>query len=77
MVVLRADSLADGVQAIWHFLRRAGGPDSRIGHVRGREIHVETDPAVPVEMDGDIGGMSPFTATVVPGAIRVMVPESS
>lgn len=77
VVVLRADSLADGVQAIWHFLRRAEGPDSRIGHVRGREIHVETDAAVPVEMDGDIGGLTPFTATVVPGAIRVMVPESA
>lgn len=77
VVVLRADSLADGVQAIWHFLRRAEGPDSRIGHVRGREIHVETDAVVPVEMDGDVGGLTPFTATVVPGAIRVMVPESS
>lgn len=75
VVVLRADGLADGMQALWHFLRRAGGPDSRIGHVRGREIHVETDAVVPVELDGDLGGMTPFTATVVPGAIRVMVPE--
>lgn len=77
VVVLRADSLADGVQAIWHFLRRAEGTDSRVGHVRGREIHVETDVAVPVEFDGDLVGLTPFTATVVPGALRVMVPEAS
>jgi len=77
LVVLRADSFAEGVQAFWHFLRRAEGPDSRIGHVRGREIHVETDSPVLVQLDGDLGGVSPFTATVVPGALRVMVPESS
>jgi len=28
-------------------------------------------------LDGDIGGMTPFTATIVPGAIRVMVPASA
>jgi len=77
VVVLRADSFAEGVHAFWHFLRRAEGPDSRIGHVRGREIHVETDRPVPVQLDGDLGGVSPFTVNVVPGAIRVMVPESS
>lgn len=76
VVVLRADSMADGVHALWQFLRRTGGPDSRIGHVRGREIHVETDHPVPVQLDGDLGGATPFTAVVVPGAIRVMVPGS-
>lgn len=76
VLVLRADSVTEGVQAIWHFLRGAEGPGSRIGHVRGREIYVECGNAVPVEMDGDLGGTTPFTATVVPGAIRVMVPES-
>lgn len=77
VVVLRADSFAEGVHAFWHFLSGAQGPESRIGHVRGREIHVESDTPVPVELDGDIGGMTPFTATIVPGAIRVMVPASA
>jgi diacylglycerol kinase family enzyme len=45
--------------------------------VRGREIHVATDSPVPAQLDGDLGGATPFTATVVPGAIRVMVPASS
>lgn len=75
VVVLRADSLAEGMHAIWHFLRREGGPASRVGHVRGREIQVSCETPVPVEMDGDLGGMTPFTVSVVPGAIRVIVPE--
>lgn len=77
VVVLRADSFTEGVQAFWHFLRRAEGPGSRIGHVRGREIHVETDSPVPVQLDGDLAGATPFTATVVPRALRVMVPAPS
>jgi diacylglycerol kinase family enzyme len=31
----------------------------------------------PVQMDGEAGGETPFTATVVPGAIRVMLPAGS
>jgi diacylglycerol kinase (ATP) len=73
VVVLRADSFAEGVHAFWHFLRREEGPASRIGHVQGREIHVETDHPTPVQLDGDLGGTTPITVTVVPGAIRVMV----
>jgi len=75
VVVLRADSLAEGVHAIWHFLRRADGPASRMGHVRGREIEVTCEVPVEVEMDGDLGGHTPFAVSVVPGAIRVLVPE--
>ncbi len=77
VVVLRADSLADGVHAIWHFLRRAEGPASRIGHVRGREIRVETDHPVPAQLDGDLGGSTPFDAVVLPGALRVITPEGA
>lgn len=76
VIVLRADGAAEGFQAVWHFLRGAEGPGSLVGHLRGREIHVECESPVRVEMDGDLGGRTPFTAAVVPGAIRVMVPES-
>lgn len=77
VVVLRADSFADGVHAIWHFLRRAEGPGSRIGHVRGREIHVETDHPVPAQLDGDLGGATPFRTVVLPGALRVIAPAGA
>lgn len=77
VLVLRADGAAEGMQALWHFLRGADGPGSRVGHVRGREIHVECEHPVQFEMDGDLGGLTPFTARVVPGAIRVVVPEST
>jgi len=37
-------------------------------------VRVETDSTQPVELDGEAGGATPFTASVVPEAISVVVP---
>jgi diacylglycerol kinase (ATP) len=77
VVVVRADTFPQSLRAVWDLLRLtpgATGPDAYVGHVRGREVKVETDRAQPVQLDGEPGGTTPFTATVVPGAIRIMVP---
>jgi len=67
------------VRAVWDLLRDAPGvegEDTYVGYARGREVRVETDPVQPVQLDGEPGGETPFTATVVPGAIRIMVPAA-
>jgi YegS/Rv2252/BmrU family lipid kinase len=77
VVVVRADNFPESLRAVWDLLRfKAGVPgvDARVGHVRGREVKVETDTPQPVQLDGEPGGTTPFTASVVPGAIRIMVP---
>jgi diacylglycerol kinase (ATP) len=71
VVVMRANSFSQSVRAVWDLLRSA---DTFVGFARGREIRVETDPVQPVQLDGEPGGFTPFTATVVPAAIRIMVP---
>ena len=52
----------------------APGSDGYVRHMRGREVIVNTDRPQPVQLDGESGGTTPFTATVVPGAIQIMVP---
>ncbi len=77
LLTLRADSLMDGVRAVWDLLRERDhfdGQPGYVGYARGEEIRVESDPVQPVEMDGEAQGHTPFTATVVPGAIAVMAP---
>lgn len=77
VVVMRANSFGQSVRAVWDLLRdppSVEGVDTFVGFARGREIRVETDPVQPVQLDGEPGGLTPFTATVVPGAIRIMVP---
>jgi YegS/Rv2252/BmrU family lipid kinase len=77
VVVMRANSFGQSVRAVWELLRdapAADGAETFVGFATGREIRVESDPVQPVQLDGEPGGLTPFTATVVPGAIRIMVP---
>jgi diacylglycerol kinase (ATP) len=80
VVVVRANSFGQSVRAVWDLLRVAQGgvgEDAYVGYARGREIRVESTPVQPVQLDGEPGGVTPFTATVVPAAIRIMVPAAS
>jgi YegS/Rv2252/BmrU family lipid kinase len=77
VVVVRANSFSQSVLAVWELLRVTPGSLGEagyVGHARGREVRVETVPVQPVQLDGEPGGHTPFTASVVPGAIQVMVP---
>jgi diacylglycerol kinase family enzyme len=79
VVAMRADNLWQSLHAVWDLLRVGPatlGEATSIGHARGREIRVESEQVQPVQLDGEPGGETPFTASVVPGAIRVMVPAN-
>lgn len=78
VIVVRADSFGQSVRAVYDLLRTAqtgGSEDTLVGYARGREIRVETHPVQPVQLDGEPGGVTPFTVTVVPSAIKIMVPS--
>jgi len=78
VVVVRANGFGQSVRAVWDLLRMAPdveGLDTYVGYARGREIRVESEPVQPVQLDGEPGGSTPFTATVVPRAIRILVPS--
>jgi len=77
VIVVRANGFGQSVRAVWDMLRAATnveGFDTYVGYARGHEIRVETHPVQPVQLDGEPGGETPFTATVVPGAVSIMVP---
>jgi diacylglycerol kinase family enzyme len=77
VIVMRADSFSQSLRAVWDLLRVAPGAPGEgtfVGHARGREVQVVSEDVQPVQLDGELGGETPFTATVVPGAIRVLVP---
>jgi diacylglycerol kinase (ATP) len=77
VVVLRANSFSESLRVVWDMLRVAPstfGEAAYVARTRGRQVSVETDPVRPVQLDGEPGGETPFTATVVPGAIRILVP---
>lgn len=84
--------LDDGLLEIWLFGGRGISSISRHGlralrgqHLkdpdtillRGQQISVVTDPPMPVQMDGDPAALTPLECRVKPGALRVLVPNSS
>lgn len=78
VVVARANSVWDSVRVMREALRpraEVAANADFLGFARGREITVTPSVTLPVQLDGDGQGVTPFTATVVPGAIRVMLPE--
>ncbi len=76
VVVVHAETLGESLGVLWDVLR-AGGRSlggSRLAYGRGRVITVETGDPQPVQLDGELHGTTPFTAEVVPNAIRVFAP---
>ena len=73
------DSVGDSVRALWDLWRQVDivADDRYVTHLRGREVSVRTADAQPVQLDGEMGGTTPFTVQVVPSAIRVMIPEGN
>ncbi len=79
VIVVRAENFTQSVRALWEVMRETD-PTQRsefVSYARGREIRIETTPIQPVQLDGEAGGVTPFTATVVPGALLVMAPPIS
>ena len=46
-----------------------------VEYYRTRRLRLESDPPVPVQLDGDVGGMTPLDISVVPKALRVVLPR--
>jgi diacylglycerol kinase family enzyme len=62
------------VEAVAERFLRVDGPLSGLDYWRGREITIESDPDRPVWADGEHIGRTPVTATILPGALAVVVP---
>jgi diacylglycerol kinase (ATP) len=53
---------------------------THLGHrkvtvLRARRVHVEPDRALPLELDGELPGMTPATFEIAPQALRLRVPS--
>jgi diacylglycerol kinase family enzyme len=79
VIVVRASGPLPGLMASWEALRQddLGSTSSgRVFRARARKIRIETKPVRLVEADGSSVGRTPLVATVLPKALRVIVPRS-
>jgi len=54
----------------------AGQEARSVSHWRGTSIRVESEPVQSVVSDGEHAGQTPVEATVIPGAIKIVVPRT-
>ncbi len=75
LIVVRASNFSQSVRAVWDLVSEgpARGRDEFVAYAQGAEIRVVSTPVEPVQLDGEAHGETPFTATVVPGALKVIV----
>jgi diacylglycerol kinase family enzyme len=77
VIILSADTFPESVGVVLQWLGGSvaqAGSDS-IRYARGVTVTVETEPARAVQMEAV--GTTPFTAELLPGALRVMIPNKA
>ncbi|HZS76432.1 MAG TPA: diacylglycerol kinase family protein [Ktedonobacteraceae bacterium] len=76
LCIVRRRNLWGRILILWDFLRRRGR-DRWVRYQTFTEIKIETPQPVAFQIDGDMGGYTPATFRVVPGALKVIVPEQA
>jgi YegS/Rv2252/BmrU family lipid kinase len=62
------------VEAVVERFLHVNRPMSGLDYWRGRKITIDSDPDRPVWADGEYIGRTPISATILPGALAVVVP---
>jgi diacylglycerol kinase (ATP) len=63
-------------RTIVRFLMRRLDRSPYVVHLRGRSVTLKAEPPILYELDGDIAGQTPVSFGVLPGALRLIVPEA-
>jgi YegS/Rv2252/BmrU family lipid kinase len=74
VVVLAPRNVPEFATLLWRAAHNKFGGDERLIHLQAREITIDADPPIAVQIDGDPAGNTPVTATAVAGALKVLVP---
>jgi diacylglycerol kinase family enzyme len=63
------------VQSLASYLLDVGKAQVGVHHWKGKEILVEADPPQTSWIDGELFGPTPYTISVIPKAVPIVVPE--
>jgi YegS/Rv2252/BmrU family lipid kinase len=76
VVVIAPRTFPDWATVLWNAGRHRFGGTEQLIHLQAREVTIEADPAVPVQIDGDPAGTTPMTAVAVQRAARILLPRA-
>lgn len=72
--IFAPQKLTDVAAVLWKVARHRYIGDKRMIYLQAREIRIEADPPVAIQVDGDCGPTTPLDVRAVPGGVRVLVP---
>lgn len=72
IVLVNASTIGESVNAVWEILTGSGAQNGRVQFLRGRTVAVEAESPRPVQLDGDVAGVTPFAVDILPRALPVM-----
>lgn len=75
VTVLEVDYLLRIASVMWRIARSRHAGPARSHRFRLKEAHLDSDPPMEVNLDGEMLGMTPVTFRVLPHALRVVVGE--
>jgi YegS/Rv2252/BmrU family lipid kinase len=76
VIVIAPKNLTQFASVLWRAARRRFGGDDRLIHFQARDVLLETDAPVAVQIDGDAAGHTPIRASVVHRGIRILTPSA-
>lgn len=70
-------TLPDVAAVLWKVANRQYTGDPRMIFLRAREIRIDADPPVISQIDGDVVGTTPLSASVIASGARLIVPRTA
>jgi diacylglycerol kinase (ATP) len=75
-ILIIAPQGVSGLAAIaWHVTSRRFSGSPPLLHLQAREVTIESDPIVPLQIDGDVAGETPVVARAVPHGALILTPR--
>ncbi len=76
VVTIGSVGLRDNLRLAFKVLRRDYSADRDLRYFKAKKVKIAARPELPTELDGDELGNTPLEVEVVPGGVRVLVPEA-
>lgn len=77
VVVVAPRNVMDVPAVVWKALGGQFGDDDRLLHFQAKEVTIEAEPNIAVQIDGDPSGETPISARAVERAVRIISPALS
>jgi diacylglycerol kinase (ATP) len=77
IAIFDAATMGQALRLVWRLFQRRPHGDPGITFLRAARVAITTEPALPVQADGEAAGLTPLTVELLPRALHVLAPRRS